>query len=129
MSISTAGTLSGTQLLSGPSSRQQFRFQKINLQQRSRKSGRQRKEPLRVSSELLDPVTSSAAAPDLTWQVTVGAIAGVTPFVVAGIEFSKRIMEQRRCKVCGGSGLVKRVGVLVRYGSSAVNSTLEILLK
>ncbi|CAB4308338.1 unnamed protein product [Prunus armeniaca] len=32
--------------------------------------------------------------------------AGVTPFVVAGIEFSKRIIAQKRCEVCGGSGLV-----------------------
>ncbi|PRQ32102.1 hypothetical protein RchiOBHm_Chr5g0042631 [Rosa chinensis] len=42
----------------------------------------------------------------LTWQIVVGAIAGVTPFVVAGIEFSKRIIAQQRCEVCGGSGLV-----------------------
>eukprot|EP00258_Populus_trichocarpa_P020784 XP_024436803.1 uncharacterized protein LOC18103253 isoform X2 [Populus trichocarpa] len=28
---------------------------------------------------------------EVTWQIIVGAIAGVTPFVVAGIEFSKRI--------------------------------------
>ncbi|KAI8009332.1 Receptor-like protein kinase [Camellia lanceoleosa] len=33
---------------------------------------------------------------------------GVTPFVVAGIEFSKRIVAQRKCGVCGGSGLVLR---------------------
>ncbi|KAI4307905.1 hypothetical protein L6164_031032 [Bauhinia variegata] len=43
---------------------------------------------------------------EVTWQIVVGAIAGVTPFVVAGIEFSKRIIAQRRCKECGGSGLV-----------------------
>ncbi|KAH7276572.1 hypothetical protein KP509_39G012500 [Ceratopteris richardii] len=43
-----------------------------------------------------------------TWQVAVGAVAGITPFVVAGIEFSKRIAAQRKCTVCGGSGLVKR---------------------
>eukprot|EP00258_Populus_trichocarpa_P020786 XP_024436805.1 uncharacterized protein LOC18103253 isoform X4 [Populus trichocarpa] len=45
---------------------------------------------------------------EVTWQIIVGAIAGVTPFVVAGIEFSKRIIAQRRCQVCGGSGLVLR---------------------
>ncbi|XP_043690812.1 uncharacterized protein LOC122641593 [Telopea speciosissima] len=55
----------------------------------------------------------SAAAVDtaqveLSWQIVVGTIAGVTPFVVAGIEFSKRIVAQRRCQVCGGSGLVLR---------------------
>ncbi|GAQ86328.1 hypothetical protein KFL_002830040 [Klebsormidium nitens] len=40
--------------------------------------------------------------------VIVGTVAGVTPFVVAGIEFSKRIVQQRRCEVCKGSGLVLR---------------------
>lgn len=30
----------------------------------------------------------------------------MTPFVVAGVEFSKRIVKQRKCEVCGGSGLV-----------------------
>ncbi|KAG6596745.1 hypothetical protein SDJN03_09925, partial [Cucurbita argyrosperma subsp. sororia] len=54
---------------------------------------------------------AAAAAADptqveITWQIVVGAIAGVTPFVVAGIEFSKRIVAQKRCKECGGSGLV-----------------------
>ncbi|XP_047164051.1 uncharacterized protein LOC124833578 isoform X2 [Vigna umbellata] len=34
--------------------------------------------------------------------------AGVTPFVVAGIEFRKRIIAQKRCEECGGSGLVLR---------------------
>ncbi|KAH1092665.1 hypothetical protein GLYMA_14G015900v4 [Glycine max] len=52
---------------------------------------------------VLDP-----APVEVTWQIVVGAIAGVTPFVVAGIEFSKRIIAQKRCEVCGGSGLVLR---------------------
>ncbi|MQM14500.1 hypothetical protein Taro_047431 [Colocasia esculenta] len=30
---------------------------------------------------------------EVTWQIAVGALAGVTPFVVAGIEFSKRIVS------------------------------------
>ncbi|XP_077211646.1 uncharacterized protein LOC143846918 [Tasmannia lanceolata] len=54
---------------------------------------------------------ASAADParaEITWQIIVGGIAGVTPFVVAGIEFGKRIVAQRRCGVCGGSGLVLR---------------------
>ncbi|XP_044473034.1 uncharacterized protein LOC123201541 isoform X2 [Mangifera indica] len=54
---------------------------------------------------------SNAADParvEVTWQIIVGSIAGVTPFVVAGIEFSKRIIAQRRCEVCGGSGLILR---------------------
>ncbi|XP_073115636.1 uncharacterized protein [Elaeis guineensis] len=32
---------------------------------------------------------------ELTWQVAVGALAGITPFVVAGIEFGKRIVQRR----------------------------------
>ncbi|WCJ33043.1 hypothetical protein M5689_014429 [Euphorbia peplus] len=44
----------------------------------------------------------------VTWQIVVGTLAGVTPFVVAGIEFNKRIVAQRRCEECGGSGLVLR---------------------
>ncbi|KAJ8509857.1 hypothetical protein OPV22_000291 [Ensete ventricosum] len=43
---------------------------------------------------------------EITWQIAVGALAGIAPFVVAGIEFSKRIIAQRTCGVCGGSGLV-----------------------
>ncbi|KAK7299961.1 hypothetical protein RJT34_10792 [Clitoria ternatea] len=52
---------------------------------------------------VLDP-----APVEVTWQIVVGALAGFTPFVVAGIEFSKRIIAQRRCEECGGSGLVLR---------------------
>ncbi|XP_021287665.1 uncharacterized protein LOC110419100 isoform X2 [Herrania umbratica] len=40
---------------------------------------------------------SAVAGParvDITWQIVVGAIAGVTPFIVAGIEFSKRIVSE-----------------------------------
>ncbi|KAG9452687.1 hypothetical protein H6P81_005591 [Aristolochia fimbriata] len=56
----------------------------------------------------IDIAASTASAqPEITWQIVVGAIAGVTPFVVAGIEFSKRIVAQRKCEVCGGSGLVQ----------------------
>uniref|UniRef100_A0A453FKB5 Uncharacterized protein n=1 Tax=Aegilops tauschii subsp. strangulata TaxID=200361 RepID=A0A453FKB5_AEGTS len=41
---------------------------------------------------------SAAAVADLppaevTWQIVLGAVAGVTPFVVAGVEFSKRIVS------------------------------------
>ncbi|KAI9115810.1 hypothetical protein K1719_013479 [Acacia pycnantha] len=52
---------------------------------------------------VLDP-----APVQVTWQIVVGAIAGVTPFVVAGVEFSKRIISQKTCEECGGSGLVLR---------------------
>ncbi|KAF8026285.1 hypothetical protein BT93_F2938 [Corymbia citriodora subsp. variegata] len=59
----------------------------------------------------IDGVSAAVADPgqaEVTWQIVAGAIAGVTPFVVAGIEFSKRIIAQKKCGVCGGSGLVLR---------------------
>ncbi|KAM7504261.1 hypothetical protein LguiB_003165 [Lonicera macranthoides] len=56
----------------------------------------------------LSAVTSDPAQVEVSWEILVGAFAGVTPFVVAGIEFSKRIVAQRKCGVCGGSGLVRR---------------------
>lgn len=71
----------------------------------------------RAVSELAEASQSIQAAPDLTWQIWAGAIAGVTPFVVAGIEFSKRIAAQQRCSVCGGSGLVKKSGSYFRCGN------------
>jgi hypothetical protein len=43
-----------------------------------------------------------------TWQVWVGAIVGVIPFIIATYEFSKRVIIQRRCQVCNGTGLVLR---------------------
>ncbi|KAG2600900.1 uncharacterized protein LOC120708135 [Panicum virgatum] len=63
-------------------------------------------------------VAAAADAPlppqQVTWQIVVGAVAGVTPFVVAGIEFSKRIFAQKKCEVCGGSGLVMKKDYYVR---------------
>ncbi|KAL3503587.1 hypothetical protein ACH5RR_038036 [Cinchona calisaya] len=56
-----------------------------------------------VSGFVLDPAQSV-----VTWQIVVGALAGVTPFMVAGIEFGKRIVKQRQCGECKGSGLVLR---------------------
>ncbi|KAL5697779.1 hypothetical protein ACHQM5_028896 [Ranunculus cassubicifolius] len=66
--------------------------------------------PRKISVINVEVATTSSdpAQVELTWEIIVGAIAGVTPFVVAGIEFSKRIVAQRQCQVCGGSGLVKR---------------------
>ncbi|KAK4369215.1 hypothetical protein RND71_013007 [Anisodus tanguticus] len=59
-----------------------------------------------VSKSINANITTLTSDPDITWQIVVGSLAGVTPFVVAGVEFSKRIMKQRKCEVCGGSGLV-----------------------
>ncbi|KAI3986824.1 hypothetical protein MKX01_039798 [Papaver californicum] len=55
------------------------------------------------------PVTTFEPVQDeITWEIIVGTLAGVIPSVVAGIEFSKRIVAQKRCTVCRGSGLVRR---------------------
>ena len=42
----------------------------------------------------------------LLLQVYVGAAVGTFPFVIATYEFSKRVIIQRRCRVCNGTGLV-----------------------
>ncbi|KAF5728453.1 hypothetical protein HS088_TW21G00600 [Tripterygium wilfordii] len=46
-----------------------------------------------IKTTAISDVSASAnpAEAEVTWQIIVGAIAGITPFVVAGIEFSKRI--------------------------------------
>ncbi|GMJ10396.1 hypothetical protein like AT5G55570 [Hibiscus trionum] len=71
--------------------------------------GNNRRLKTKVAANLQDvSAVADPARVDITWQIVVGAIAGVTPFIVAGIEFSKRIIAQRRCEECGGSGLVFR---------------------
>ncbi|CAO2197523.1 unnamed protein product [Urochloa humidicola] len=75
-----------------------------------------------ASVRAVDGASAAAAAadaatlppPQVTWQIVVGAVAGVTPFVVAGVEFSKRIFAQKKCEVCGGSGLVMKNDYYVR---------------
>eukprot|EP00252_Welwitschia_mirabilis_P013726 TRINITY_DN30233_c0_g1_i1.p1 TRINITY_DN30233_c0_g1~~TRINITY_DN30233_c0_g1_i1.p1 ORF type:complete len:130 (+),score=20.22 TRINITY_DN30233_c0_g1_i1:133-522(+) len=66
---------------------------------------------VKVSSSANEIAAAAAAqsiAPEITWQAAVGALAGVTPFVIAGIEFGKRIRKQKQCSICKGSGLVKK---------------------
>ncbi|MCO5549968.1 hypothetical protein L7F22_003445 [Adiantum nelumboides] len=62
----------------------------------------------RARAVLMEVAVVSEHPPSVTWQVAVGTIAGITPFVVAVVEFSKRIVAQRKCSICGGSGLIKR---------------------
>ncbi|XP_057529416.1 uncharacterized protein LOC130808000 isoform X1 [Amaranthus tricolor] len=57
------------------------------------KSVKFRKLKMRV--EAVDEVSTVILEPaqvQVTWQIIVGTLAGVIPFVVAGIEFSKRIV-------------------------------------
>ncbi|KAF9589113.1 hypothetical protein IFM89_019163 [Coptis chinensis] len=48
---------------------------------------------IRAISEVAATTTADPAQVELTWEIVVGALAGVTPFVVAGIEFSQRIVS------------------------------------
>eukprot|EP00741_Cyanophora_paradoxa_P022662 tig00021493_g21886.t1 len=54
-----------------------------------------------------------AGARAVTPEEWAGFVAGATPFTVAGILFAGRIIRQRRCPRCKGSGLVesKTVGL------------------
>lgn len=40
------------------------------------------------------------------WEIWVGFIAGVVPFLIGSWEFGKRIIIQLRCPLCAGRGLV-----------------------
>lgn len=40
-------------------------------------------------------------------EVVFGSVALATPFFVAAVLFGERIVRQRRCELCEGSGLVK----------------------
>ncbi|KAI3969435.1 hypothetical protein MKX01_019996 [Papaver californicum] len=67
------------------------------------------KLPVKINAINEVPVTTfEPIQAEITWEIIVGTLAGVIPFVVAGIEFSKRIVAQKRCTVCRGSGLVRR---------------------
>ncbi|GMN62110.1 hypothetical protein TIFTF001_031194 [Ficus carica] len=90
----------------------------LNLTGRVKHSRLIRSKNLQVRNvagiEEVSAATDAAPAVGVTWQIVVGALAGATPFVVAGIEFSKRIIAQRTCDVCGGSGLVLKKENYVR---------------
>ncbi|XAR67389.1 hypothetical protein NMG60_11002128 [Bertholletia excelsa] len=84
----------------------------VSLILRSRNNGvlgTRRSKRSRAAPAMSDVSTvADPAQAEVTWQIVAGALAGVTPFVVAGIEFGKRIAAQRKCERCGGSGLVMR---------------------
>ncbi|GMP52227.1 hypothetical protein CsSME_00018132 [Camellia sinensis var. sinensis] len=85
----------------------------INLISRNRNNGSIKTHRFKTPTTAVAAINDVLAAADpdqvaVSWQIVVGALACVTPFVVAGIEFSKRIVAQRKCGVCGGSGLVLR---------------------
>lgn len=42
------------------------------------------------------------------WQLWFGLWIGLSPFVIAAYEFGKRILIQRQCELCSGSGLIQK---------------------
>ncbi|GLC37421.1 hypothetical protein PLESTB_001589200 [Pleodorina starrii] len=44
------------------------------------------------------------------WEIWLGFVAGVVPFLIGSYEFGKRIIIQLRCEQCGGRGLVPSSG-------------------
>lgn len=45
---------------------------------------------------------------NIGWEIYAGAIAGIIPFAIGSYQFIARILIQRRCEKCNGSGLVER---------------------
>jgi hypothetical protein len=41
------------------------------------------------------------------WQLWFGFVVGLAPFVIASYEFGKRILIQKRCALCSGTGLIR----------------------
>ena len=68
------------------------------------RSGRFRRHP---PSRPPRALPDADVAPVEAWQLWFGFIAGVGPFAIAAYEFGKRVLIQRRCALCAGSGLVE----------------------
>ena len=63
-------------------------------------------EPLlSQSSSFSDSLLEAGIEP---WQLYFGFFAGIAPFLIAAYEFGKRILIQRKCAMCQGSGLIKK---------------------
>ena len=67
-----------------------------------------------AGADAVDTFAASSMADALSgtgipeWQIYYGFIAGLTPCAIAAYEFGKRIIIQRRCELCGGSGLIQK---------------------
>jgi len=67
-----------------------------------------------AGADAVDTFAASSMADALSdtgipeWQIYYGFIAGLSPFVIAAYEFGKRIIIQRQCELCGGSGLIQK---------------------
>ena len=63
-------------------------------------------EPLlSQSSSFSDSLLEAGIEP---WQLYFGFFAGIAPFIIAAYEFGKRILIQRKCALCQGSGLIRK---------------------
>lgn len=63
---------------------------------------------LAASQTATSALTTAAYLPSPPgWEVYVGFAAGIVPFLIASVEFSKRILIQKRCVECNGRGLVQ----------------------
>ena len=60
---------------------------------------------LSQSSSFSDSLLEAGIEP---WQLYFGFFAGIAPFLIAAYEFGKRILIQRKCALCQGSGLIKK---------------------
>ena len=67
-----------------------------------------------AGADAIDTFAASSMADALSdtgipeWQIYYGFIAGLSPFVIAAYEFGKRIIIQRQCELCRGSGLIQK---------------------
>ena len=61
-----------------------------------------------------------------SWEIWVGFVAGVVPFIIASYEFGKRIVIQRRCPECQGRGLVQRGRVLKKCAQVSERQKLQL---
>ena len=58
--------------------------------------------------ESMSPVAVDAAESLVTPEIIAGSVIAVIPFIIASVLFGERIVRQRRCDKCKGSGLVSR---------------------
>lgn len=74
------------------------------------KANRLRMIPIEDAAEWVQPVTDAAnyvfVPPDVSKEIYLGTIIATLPFIWATKTFGTRIVVQRECLVCKGSGLV-----------------------
>ena len=61
--------------------------------------------PTFAAQSMSDALEGTGVEP---WQLWFGLWIGLSPFVIAAYEFGKRILIQRQCELCSGSGLIQK---------------------